>query len=64
MLLFWDRFLENFKSLSELSLLYDADNIAAQIPEIKSSYDEYLQAKVDKIPVQYEEKLQNDYKIY
>ena len=59
-----NNYLENFKNLSELSLLYGADNITVQIPEIKGSYAEHLQAATNEVLVQYRERLQNGYKIH
>lgn len=48
-------YLENFKNLSELSLLYDAEDITKRIPTLKDSYDKRIRSKSEQMEFEYSE---------
>lgn len=52
---FDEDYLENFKNLSEISLLYGAKNITEQIPSLKRSYDERMKNQSELMECQYME---------
>lgn len=48
-------YLENFKNLSKISLLYEATNITEQIPELKMSYQKRMKDQSELMECQYTE---------
>lgn len=52
---FDEYYLENFKNLSEISLLYGAKNIIEQIPSLKRGYEERMKAQSELMECQYME---------
>lgn len=48
-------YLENFKNLSKISLLYEASNITVQIPELKMSYQKRMKDQSELMECQYTE---------
>lgn len=50
---FDEDYLENFKNLSEISLLYGAKNITEQIPSLKRSYEERMKNQSELMECQY-----------
>ena len=48
-------YLEIFKNLSEISLLYGAKNIIEQIPSLKRGYEERMKAQSELMECQYME---------
>lgn len=52
---FDEYYLDNFKNLSEISLLYGANNITEQIPALKRSYEERMKNQSELMECQYME---------
>lgn len=50
---FDEAYLENFKNLSKISLLYGAKNITEQIPSLKRSYEERMKNQSELMECQY-----------